>query len=222
MNSNKFFKTTIKNFNKFVSSNPFKIISIILIIIFLPRVLIEFLPYGPAEIIALLLGVIALFQSFISKTIIAPIIELDVRELIDNNPQNIKWYNLSIKNKGLSRAKGIEIKIKDRTDREWINLMRPFSEILEYNNLDTIKIDLSPWQEEDFNFLCIDQNNNIILKTIAYPQNQQFIIKNKTKKYYLEIISDNARTLFYDLEIIHASFNKFNKSNIKIRKIGIF
>ncbi|MDD3969954.1 MAG: hypothetical protein PHI91_02060 [Candidatus Pacebacteria bacterium] len=191
-----------------------------------------------AATVALILGLMALFKSLILKYFFPPILKLSIRE-IDSVPQQkiiageefseTKWYNLSIKNNSFSNAKDIQVKIREDNNREWISLVRPFSEKLREQGIEWLKIDLSSREDEDFNIGFIIIKDIITLKgpikkDVFYlynninPYNQDRKVEKEEKTFYLKITSKDFNTLFYKLNIRHDNFNQFNTSNIDIKK----
>jgi hypothetical protein len=186
-----------------------------------------------ASTTALYISFIALLNPIILKYFFPPVLIFKIKK-VNNLPQqdffkneeNINWYNLSIENHGFLSAKNIQIKIRKNSEREWINLVRPFANDLAKQGLDCFKITLSSKESEDFNIGFIFKNKSeeynkdiFYLYTNISPYME---VSSNSEAFDLKIVGENMDALFYKLEIKHDDFDNFNKDNIKLKQWKLF
>lgn len=185
--------------------------------------------------VALLLGTIGLFQSMIVDWSLRPFLEVQIltspeAEIYEG--ENIKSYNLAVKNIGLSSAKKIRAKVKEsfrerkKDYLSWLNLMRPFSNLGIKNSITVEKIqiselekiyisNLSRGEEDYFNFGNLKSNGSfrLIVNTPIDLNNQSITTGvNETRYYELVLVADNMRSQSYQIQIKKGVPSIFQKS----------
>lgn len=180
--------------------------------------------------VALYIGVLGVFSQQIDQLLSNPSIEIKIKEstiaevfTFCNELKSERSYNLTIRNTSNVPIQKIKVKIRQKEEASWLNLIRPLSNIFEINldNNESKKIEsidefyinnLSPKDDDDFNLGFYGTDNNGDKKFILTTQtcinmNNQTIRTtiNEKHKYFLEIVADNMLPQYVEiiLEIDH-------------------
>lgn len=156
-----------------------------------------------AIFVALIIGVIGLFQSFIQKKVLPPKLEIIIKkseasEIFTINGRPYKFsYNLSIRNYGFSTAKMLRAKIREKENVSWLHLRRSFfsSEKI-FDSAGEIYINnLCPGEEDGFLLCFLESSNRSFLLNVGIllsPNNQDIEVQcDQTKEFFLEVVGEN-------------------------------
>ena len=143
-------------------------------------------------LIALEVGVLALFQDQLRKWLFFPTINCSIRVLSTKSDQGIpvRVFNLNVKNTGSETVKNIRVKVRMNDECEWVHLLRPFH----YKDRKIFIDQLVKGEDDDFNFARILRGEDKLkLYTDIKPNNQRFEFDVLMKAALdVEVVSENA------------------------------
>lgn len=195
----------------------FYFVSVLIVILSLT---FKFFQNDAGVIVALIVGAMAMIHVLIRRWVFPPIFELNIKMV--PTPTSIgvqqKWFHLSIKNIGFSEAHNVRVKVRDNSNKSWVNLRRPFANLREETDRTTIRT-LSSGEEEAFDIGFTHMTGGIFeMVTDIAPNNQIFdIANNQTQIYFIEVVADSASPLKSKLKINNPN-NGMDVDNLKLTR----
>lgn len=178
-----------------------------------------------AIIVAFYIGILGVFREEIINISNNPSIDYKIKKSSPSEVYTVceflnasESYNLTIKNKGNTPLRNIKIKIREKEEASWLNLVRPFSNIFITDenkepekvgeNIDKFYLNnLSPGEEDDFTFgyfgSSIEKEETFFIlatQTCLDTNNQSIrITTDESKEYFLEIVADNMKPKSFEI-----------------------